>query len=73
MTKKMIMGAAVAVLSLGALQVPTADAHGWHKWHHRPFFYITTQSFGCGEYYWKWQRTGSFFWKKRYFLCREYY
>lgn len=75
MLKKMVMGSTAALLSLGALQVSAAEAHGWKKWHHhRPFVVIYGGDFGgyggCGEYYWRWKKTGSFFWKKQYFMCR---
>ncbi|KUO55419.1 MAG: hypothetical protein APF80_06560 [Alphaproteobacteria bacterium BRH_c36] len=28
---------------------------------------------GCGFYKWKWLHTGSFYWKKRYFICKGWW
>lgn len=33
--------------------------HGWDR--------------GCGFYKWKWHETGSFFWKKKYFICKGWW
>ncbi|MBU2582344.1 MAG: hypothetical protein KJ622_11565 [Alphaproteobacteria bacterium] len=28
---------------------------------------------GCGFYKWKWYQTGSFYWKKKYYLCKGWW
>jgi hypothetical protein len=44
-----------------------------HGHHHRPGFRIMLGGGGCGYYYAKWMDTGSFHWKKRYYLCKGYW
>jgi hypothetical protein len=57
--------------------------HHRHGRHHRrgyiygagiPFFYGGYSYYsGCGYYYRKWQRTGSRYWRNRYYDCRSWY
>lgn len=53
--------------------------HRYGRYHRRgyiygagiPFFYGGySYSRGCGYYYRKWQRTGSRYWRNRYYACR---
>jgi hypothetical protein len=68
-SKKMILGAVAAITAMGAFYIPAADAHGLRVGY-RPYIYITTRDGGCDYYYWKWKRTGSFFWKRKFYHCR---
>jgi hypothetical protein len=69
MNRKMILGAAATFFSIGALQIPAAEAHGLYRWN-RPYIVISTYDDGCGFYYRKWRDTGSFFWRRKYDHCR---
>ncbi len=83
-TKTIIIAAAAGlVTTLGAAGMASAggksshnsmsmkkESHESHE-HHRPHFnYIIAPSYSCGYYYDKWQYTGSFYWKKQYFICK---
>lgn len=41
----------------------------FHNFHKHSFGH----GHGCGYYKWKWHETGSFFWKKKYFICKGWW
>jgi hypothetical protein len=83
---KMIMGVAAGLMALTALNAPAAEAKGkagikihiypkhhvlkWHKWH-VPHHLVSYED--CGYYLWKWKKTGTMFWKSKYFTCKAIY
>lgn len=85
MNKKMIMGIAAGLMALTALNAPAAEAkgkggikihiHKHHVWHkhkwHAPFYYVGYKD--CGYYFWKWKKTGTPYWKAKYFSCKAFY
>ena len=74
-TKKLILGGtAGAIAMFGALA--TASAKGGHHHHHHGFFrygpaVVVTSGYNgsCDYYYWRWKRTGSSYWRSKYFAC----
>ena len=77
-TRKMMVAAAAGLIAvMGAMGPAEAKkggpGPGHHKvfkklhWH-KPYFFVTYGG-GCHYYYWKWKRTGSPFWKFKYFEC----
>ena len=84
--KTFTIAAAVAITA--ALSAGTAGAHDKgshismkmekHESHEhygpRVRFYVgPSYDSGCGYYYDKWQYTGSFTWKKQYFICKGWW
>jgi hypothetical protein len=63
-------------------------SHNFHKHHRRhgrrffayaPYFYApyaygayAYSSDDCDYYYWRWQQTGSYYWRDRYYQCTDY-
>ena len=71
MTRKMVLGAAVGVAALFAALAP-ASAHGGHRHHFgygAPIVVAPSYVATCDYFYWKWQRTGSRYWRSQYFNC----
>lgn len=72
---KTLFAAALAALTLAAVSAP-ASAHG--KRHHfldhgpRLHLYIGGGG-GCGYYLDRWEDTGSFYWKRKYFICKGWW
>ncbi|MEQ1673096.1 MAG: hypothetical protein ABL893_19780, partial [Hyphomicrobium sp.] len=46
---------------------------GHHRHHHRPHLYIYSGGGGCGYFYEKWQYTGRFYWKSKYYQCKGWW
>ena len=70
MTKKLAVGAAIAAATAIALVAP-ASAHG-HRHHfgfRAPIVLAPSYVATCDYFYWKWQRTGSRYWRAQYFAC----
>lgn len=71
----------IALAALGAAAgmmlafAPAAEAH--HKHHHHHWhgvkFVIGHSGPGCGYYYWKWQDTGAYYWKKQFHICKGWW
>ena len=68
-----------AVLAVAAALVASsaAEARGGHHHHHHfrgAYFYgapiIVTRAPDCGYAYARWQGSGSYYWKQRYFACK---
>jgi hypothetical protein len=69
--KKLALGAAVGAAALIAALAP-ASAHGSRHGHHfygAPIVVAPSYAATCDYFYWKWQRTGSRYWRARYFDC----
>lgn len=84
----MIAAALTAALlaTAGAAEAGKRHGHGFHGFHghhhhHRRHFgfvytapiYVGAAYEGCGYAYARWQSTGSFYWKKRYYICKGWY
>jgi hypothetical protein len=70
-SRKLILGAAVAAATVIALVAP-ASAHGRHRHHfgfRAPIVLAPSYTASCDYYHWKWQRTGSRYWRSQYFAC----
>ncbi len=76
----MLAAAASAVTMLGGVGVANAGGghHGHHNFHHNfhhfkhgPQLYLSLG--GCGYEYKKWQYTGSYYWKREYYICRGWW
>jgi hypothetical protein len=71
---------ATIALSLGGAATANAGS-GHHRFHNfysfdfRPHtrLVLISPSYDCGTYYDRWQYSGSFYWKKRYFECRGWW
>ena len=78
MTLKSIVLAAATVLAVSAGGADDANAHvkrhffGFHHGPHGQLF-IGSGGGGCGYYYDRWQDTGRFYWKRRYYECRGWW
>jgi hypothetical protein len=45
-----------------------------HHYLYRPHLYLYSGlSDGCGYYYERWEDTGSFFWKRKYYICKGWW
>lgn len=71
--KKVVLGAAVGIVTVIGLVAP-ASAHRRHHHHHHfrhwhAPAYVTYGHDGCGYLYRKWKYTGSSYWKHKYFAC----
>ena len=45
-----------------------------HDFHHGPRFrLIVGPSYGCGYYYEQWMDTGSYYWKRKYYVCKGWW
>jgi hypothetical protein len=79
----MLVAAAAALVTFAGASGPANAGHGLrhhhhhlHHFHHlhRPRLGIYIGSVGlrrCGYEYAKWMRTGSRFWKREYYMCRN--
>lgn len=49
--------------------------HHWkhHHHHHHYLPHFAGDHYGCGYYKIRWHKTGSFYWKKRYFICKGWW
>ncbi|MEO1265137.1 MAG: hypothetical protein AAFV26_05500, partial [Pseudomonadota bacterium] len=47
--------------------------HRFKKFGHFKRYHYVSKYRGCGFLKRKWKRTGSFYWKRRYFICRGWY
>lgn len=66
-------GTAMAKGRHGGLHFSGKGFHSFHhRHHHRPHLYIYSGG-GCGYYYDKWQYTGRFFWKSKYYQCKGWW
>ncbi|MDX2289032.1 MAG: hypothetical protein NW217_09455 [Hyphomicrobiaceae bacterium] len=86
LTKAMVLGGAVALVAItGGVGEAEAGKRGGFFKHksihfsihriHRPRFVVHSgysNGGGCGFYKFKWKKTGSFFWKSKYFDCKGY-
>lgn len=85
MTIKYLSVAAIAAATILTSGITPANAggrhHGFHKFHHfnnfhhhpRIRLYVGGGGNGCGYYYDMWQDTGSLYWKRKFFRCRNDY
>lgn len=80
MKKTIGSAVAAAVLASAALAMPAnagGKNHGFDKWRwHKPLFPVYSAPViisDCDTYFFKWRKTGSFFWKKQYFACKAGY
>lgn len=75
MSKTSLALAGAAGLATLAGGVSAASANGMHNhfFHHRPAFGIIVGSSGydCGYLYDRWLYTGDYYWKQRYYRCRN--
>lgn len=70
-------GAAAVLMSLSVAAPAQAGGNGkhFHFGHHHhhhhfgPSFYVGSGGYGCGYYKRMWWKTGSFFWKAKYYDC----
>ena len=74
MTRALALGAAITFAAMAGA-ASNADAGGLkrhfkHKFHH---LHLRHRHDGCGFYKWKWHKTGLFYWKKKYFICRGWW
>jgi hypothetical protein len=55
--------------------VVVGGGHHHHHHHRHHGLYLTSSYIGpsCGYLYSRWQTTGSFYWKKRYYECRGWW
>lgn len=70
-TKKLVLGTAVGAVALMGALAP-AMAKGKHHHHHHFRVWsapVVSYRSSCDYYYWKWQNTGSKFWKYKYLDC----
>jgi hypothetical protein len=71
MKRKIALGAVTAAIALLGALAPASAKGGHHRHHfrfHAPVFVAPVYA-GCDAYYAKWKRTGSRFWKAKYFAC----
>jgi hypothetical protein len=71
MTKKMMLGTAIAAATVVAGLAP-ASAHGRHHQFYGmrgPVVVAPSYLATCDYFHWKWQRTGSRYWRAQYFDC----
>jgi hypothetical protein len=77
---KRIVAVALCLLAVAGATLPAQAGKGHRHHHHRHwkahvFLHaapvVLTPS--CGHYYAKWQYTGSFFWKRQYFICKGWW
>ena len=70
--KKLLLG---GLTGLAVMAVALAPASAHHKKHrkffrwHAPVVVYSGGGGGCSFYYWKWQKTGAKYWKRRYYAC----
>lgn len=82
-TAALALCASLLTISGGVATSATADAKSkktviviGHKHHVRHTGFLYTTGFvgtGCGYTYARWQDTGSFYWKRRYYECRGWW
>jgi hypothetical protein len=79
MTLKALTIAAAATGLLMAAGSGTADAHPrkgviiYHDYHPHPRLFLYSSVGGCGYYYERWEETGFFYWKKKYYICKGWW
>jgi hypothetical protein len=71
-TRKLTLATVAGVVAMMGAMAPALAKGGHH--HHRYVRVwtgpaVVTTGGGCSYYYWKWQNTGSRFWKAKYFNC----
>jgi hypothetical protein len=68
--KKLLLGGLTG-LAVMAVALAPASAHKKHRksfrWHSPVIVY--SGGSGCSFYYWKWQKTGASYWKRKYYAC----
>jgi len=72
MIRKSLLAAAVALAALAAVQAPALAGGKRIKFHHLHLAPLVLVD-DCNYYWYKWQHTGSFFWKKQYFICKGWW
>jgi len=69
--KQLLLGGLTG-LAVMAVALAPASAHKKHRkffrWH-APVVVYSGGGGGCSFYYWKWQKTGAKYWKRRYYAC----
>jgi hypothetical protein len=76
--KKLIATLAAVAALASTVATTEAMAGGKHKHRHHfghfhyGFVHIAPRH-ECGFEYWKWKKTGSFFWKKQYYHCKGWW
>ena len=74
--KKLLIAAAAAAVTLTGT-AGIASAHGGKHFffgdHHPRVLLFLGNGGGCGYAYEKWQYTGSFYWKREYYICRGWW
>ena len=81
MLKKSIVAAAASLAFALAAGVGTAQAHDKggekhmekHDFDRHPHIQLFIGGGGCGYYYERWEKTGSLFWKRKYFICKGWW
>jgi hypothetical protein len=69
--RKLLLGGLTG-LAVMAIAMAPASAHKKHHKHfrwHSPVVVYSGGGGGCSFYYWKWQKTGASYWKRRYYAC----
>ena len=76
-TKSLMVASTAAVLAMVGTGSANAHGHkGFNNFQHGPHVrFVVTPNYGggCGYYYDRWQYTGSYYWKKQYFVCKGWW
>jgi hypothetical protein len=73
MTKTLI-AAAFAATTLAAISAPASAHEKHHFFDHGPRLHLFIGGGGgCGYYLDRWEDTGSFYWKRKYYICKGWW
>ncbi len=76
-TSRLFAAAAASAMLAAGSGAAMAHGHGhrsFHSFHHRPHLQLYIGGGGgCGYYFERWQDSGSFFWKRKFYQCKGWW